>query len=162
MATAKGALATYGALNAYGGAIMSVIVGAIMCSCGAYIIKNPDKTHTEITTGKATGVSCHREGNQRKCDLTAKYTVNNTPYQIGGTLGSIAENQNVNVYYSKTNPADAQLSKPPSSGMGIFVVVCGFIVALIGILWALFFRSLSNNGKAMFGGASAIGTFMGR
>ena len=162
MATAKGALATYGAFNAYGGAVVSVLVGMSMCSWGAYIIKNPDKTHTEKTTGKATGVVCFSQGRERKCDLKAKYTVNNTPYQTGGTLGSAVENQDVTVYYSKTNPADAQLYKPIDGGMGGSLIACGFIVALTGILWLIFFRSLSNNGKAMFGGASAISSFVSR
>jgi hypothetical protein len=162
MATAKGALATYGAFNAYGGAAFGVIIGASLCTWGAYMIHNPDKTHTEKTTGKATKVACSSSGPERKCDLTAKYTVNNTPYQISGTLGPTVENQDVVVYYSKTNPSDAQLTTPTNGSTGGLLIGCGFLIALVGILWVIFFRSLSNNGKAMFGGAAAIGSFVGR
>lgn len=157
MSTLKSAASAYGSFSGYGTAAAFIIVSMCLCGWGGYTIQNPDTKHTATATATLANVTCDQSGKDKKCNVTANYTVDSKPYSFASTEPYPKNNgQTMPIYYNPANPADAQSTTVLDAGSGKMMIGAGVVVFIIGCLIAYFMSQASNNTKALIGGASFL------
>jgi len=149
-------LKTYGEIRTRIGVGIAVVIALCMCVCGWMIILSKD-VHTKKTSGTLSEVKC----TSNACTATALYSTpgapSPSPYKFQTSWPANAkEGQSVPIYYDPANPSSASRGPIPK-GFGWGLVGGAIFIIVISLLFMQFFSSLSNQGKAVVGGAQAFG-----
>lgn len=144
-------LKSYGEFRTYSGAVLAVCIGISMCASGGYGLTHPS-TITAKTQGTISEVNC----NGKICDSKVTYTINSKNYDGRLTFNAPLNNGDKrDIWYDPKNYSAISQGPPEQKVANIGFIICGFIVGIFGIIFAMWFSGLSNSGKSFVGGAEA-------
>ena len=134
---------------------MAACIGLSLCASGGWILTHPD-SRTAKTPGTISSVNCHDNELQKGhliCDAVATYQGTN---KINVSYPPPLKNGDVkDIWYDPNHPESASGGQPAGKGIATGFIIVGFLVAIIGVLFAMWFSTLSNQGKAIVGGVEA-------
>lgn len=146
------ALKTYGNFRTYSGVIVIILIAISSCLCGLMMALQPNKRALK-TSGTLSNVVCV---SNVQCTALVTYTVNSKTYTITTDVGSGRQNgQTVEVNYDPSNPGDGSIAGSAQMfgfglmGSALCLVLCAYVIYQ-------FYSGLSNQGKAVVGGVTAI------
>jgi hypothetical protein len=144
-----GGLAEIGKLKATVGLVVAACVALSCCVSGGFTIKSAmsDK-HTASANATLSNVNC----TSNLCTAVGTYSVSGQTYTLGVNTGNPAPSS-VSISYDPAKPSDAEQNKP-STGLGIGLIVGGFIVIIIGYLF--YWLTMNYKPIAAIEGAGAV------